>query len=526
MTVNEIIESGNKGSLRALFSFNSEDTDKLVIVKFNLWSRYFFPKYFTSIDAKFHKEIDQGNLDVYRGKLESFIDVAFRGAAKTARTKLFMGFVILNDIDQSHRYFKVLCEDKANSAQIVTDVYNMLVNNLIVQLYPETFEKTTTKREETMASFTTATSIKMTAGTVGTNQRGALQEDARPDLIWYEDFESRTTLRSARKTKSIWENMEEARTGLAKGGGCIYTCNYVSEQGNVHKLVTAPATRRRVLIIPIIENGVPTWVRYSLEDIEQMRRDDDDFEGERLCRPSASKDVLFDRETLDKMERLEPIKEVAGFRIYKKYDPSHRYAFGADVAGGIGLDSSTSCVIDFETIPAHVTGTFNNNNIKPMTFGDELARQGNMFGEALIAPERNNHGHATIGRLRQIYDNIFSPPIKETKVDQSVSQSKEYGWLTTGLSKPKMIFALSRAVEDGHLLLNDPILIQECASYSRNDLIDSENDPRLTTRHFDLLIAAAIAWQMKDYAKHPSIKDEQYDSILEEVKPLYADIGM
>jgi len=320
--------------------------------------------------------------------------------------------------------------------------------------------------------------------------------------------------------------MEEARTGLAKGGGCIYTCNYVSEQGNVHKLVTAPATRRRVLIIPIIENGVPTWVRYSLEDIEQMRRDDDDFEGERLCRPSASKDVLFDRETLDKMERLEPIKEVAGFRIYKKYDPSHRYAFGADVAGGIGLDSSTSCVIDFETIPAHVTGTFNNNNIKPMTFGDELARQGNMFGEALIAPERNNHGHATIGRLRQIYDNIFSPPIKETKVDQSVSQSKEYGWLTTGLSKPKMIFALSRAVEDGHLLLNDPILIQECASYSRNDLIDSENDPRLTTRHFDLLIAAAIAWQMKDYAKHPSIKDEQYDSILEEVKPLYADIGM
>jgi hypothetical protein len=30
--------------------------------------------------------------------------------------------------------------------------------------------------------------------------------------------------------------------------------------------------------------------------------------------------------------------------------------------------------------------------------------------------------------------------------------------------------------------------------------MDSEVDPRLTTRHFDLLIACAIAWQMKDYA--------------------------
>ena len=30
--------------------------------------------------------------------------------------------------------------------------------------------------------------------------------------------------------------------------------------------------------------------------------------------------------------------------------------------------------------------------------------------------------------------------------------------------------------------------------------MDNENDPRLTTRHFDLLIAAAIAWQMKDHA--------------------------
>jgi len=31
--------------------------------------------------------------------------------------------------------------------------------------------------------------------------------------------------------------------------------------------------------------------------------------------------------------------------------------------------------------------------------------------------------------------------------------------------------------------------------------MDREEDPRLTTRHFDLLIAGAIAFQMKDYAE-------------------------
>ncbi len=63
-----------------------------------------------------------------------------------------------------------------------------------------------------------------------------------------------------------------------------------------------------------------------------------------------------------------------------------------------------------------------------------------------------------------------------------------------------MMSAFKKAVEDGLLILNDEGLIAEAKTYSRNDLIDKEEDVRLTTRHFDLLVAAAIAWQMKDHA--------------------------
>jgi hypothetical protein len=54
-------------------------------------------------------------------------------------------------------------------------------------------------------------------------------------------------------------------------------------------------------------------------------------------------------------------------------------------------------------------------------------------------------------------------------------------------------------MEDGLLELSDPDLIAELRAYIRDDLMDRDEDVRLTTRHFDLLIACAIAWQMRSY---------------------------
>lgn len=504
---------------KALFLFNRQNSKQEVLFKFNLWARYFFPKYFTSKDATFHTDIDLGNLDAYWGNITAFVDIAFRGAAKTARTKLFIAFAISNDTDKFRKYIRVNSAEGDNSTQIVTDIYNMLINEK--ELYPEIFEKTTEKREERMSSFTTATGIKVKAGTVGTDQRGAIQEEARPDLEWDEDFENRTTLRSAKKTKAIWENMEESRTGLAVGGATIYTCNYISEMGNVHTLVTKESTGKRVLIVPIMKDGVSTWAeRYSAGAIEQMKQDDDDFWGERMCKPSASKDVLFDRESLEKQIPKEPIRISAGFKIYKEFDPSHRTGSGHDVAGGVGLDSSTSVFMDFDTIPAQVTATFANNTIKPEIFGDEIKRESDIFGGSIAGIEKNNHGHATIARARQLGVNLYKTEGKDTKIGNS--NPTEYGWHTNALSKPKMLFAFAKAVEDGLIELNDPALIAECKGYTRNDLIDDEKDPRLTTRHFDLLIAACIAWQMKDYARVEK-KEEIY---MPEIEPIYNDIGI
>lgn len=495
----EILEKGIKSEVRALFAFDSSDTEEQVLLKFHLWARWFFPQYFKASDAPFHRDIDTHNLRVYRAKLKSFTNIVFRGGAKTTRTKLFIAYAVSNDLNHTRKYIKVLSEDGTNSKQVVTDVYNMLINPRVRFYYPEIFEKTTEKREETMASFTTATGVKMRAGTVGTDQRGQIQEDARPDLIWFDDFETRKTLRSAVETKSIWDNMEEARTGLSKDGSAIYTCNYLSERGNVHRLVQKENADNVVLIVPIKFNGKPMWDAYTIEEIAKIEAAADDFAGEYLCEPSAGADIFFDRASLDRQSKKTPLRTVADFRIFHGFDPSHRYGAGFDVAGGVGLDSSTSVFIDFSTMPNKVAATFKSNTIKPDVFGHEIIREADMFGRPILAPE-NNKFDMCIGVLRhQGYDNIFFTEQKETRVGMP-PRVRTYGWNTNTMTKPKMLFDLKKAVEDGHLELSDPDLIAELRSYTRDDLMDKDEDVRLTTRHFDLLMAAAIAWQMRNHA--------------------------
>jgi hypothetical protein len=396
---------------------------------------------------------------------------------------------------------------------------------MMKSVYPEIFAKTDILREETMNGFTTATRVKVIAKQIGVEQRGKIMEDAKSDLDWYDDIETKKTIRSALITHNIWENMEEARTGLALKGASIYTANYFSEMGNVHKLVTEKLSERKVVqITPIITNphfetkednkkhlvgGNIIWDRYTIKDIDDFYQDDEDFEGERLCKPNASKDIYFDRDKLEAMPILEPIDTIAGFKIYKKYNPSHRYGSGHDVAGGVGLDSSASVFIDFDTIPAQVVGTYYSNEVLPEAFGDEIHSEGKRFGLPIQGVENNKYDQAIL-KAKQLGSNLFMQP--NNPIKSGYKPPTIYGWNTNSLTKSQMLSAFRSAIEDGLISLNDPDLIQEAKSFTRNDLIDNPPDPRLVTRHFDLLIAACIAWQMKDHSR-PARVHKPYSSI-------------
>lgn len=506
--IKKILDEGTPAQVRALFEFDRNTPEAIVLKKFRLWSRWFFPQYFQSKDAPHHELGDMKRIRIYLGLDPAFLNIAYRGDAKTTRAKLFRAFAIGNDTSHFRRYMRILSKDPGNAAQSVTDIYNMLISFRVKALYPEIFEKTEAKRQESMSVFITSTGIKVESDSIGTDQRGAVQSESRPDYDWYDDFETRMSLYSAVTTHKIWQNMEEAKTGLAKNGASEYTCNYISERGNVHKLVLRTEERYKMIVpIGVKKNGkwIPTWTRYTNEDIAYMEQHEDEFDGERLCKPSASKDVYFAREQVDKQVAIEPYDEINGLKFFKKFRPENRTVSASDVGGGVGLDSSTNVVIDLDCVPAEVIATYANNEIKPDAHAHVIAKQNkSFFGACYTAIEKN------YGSSNDIFKTIY-PTAMIHKTQRSADKIKfvnavEYGWETNGATKPMILAAFSKAVEDGLIHLNDEELIAECRSYTTADLMDNEIDPRMTTRHFDKLMAAAIAWYVGQFVRKPVVR--------------------
>jgi hypothetical protein len=499
--IKDIILNGSPAQKRAVFEFEDDNVEK-ILVKYKLFSKSQYIRYFKSGDAPFHDDMVRDYIRGYLG-IENINEVAYRGSAKTSLKKLFDVFVLLNDKRPNPRkYMKVLTKDLKNSKQVVTDVYNMIVE--VKHIYGDIFEKEgDTKREETMGSFTTKDQRKYTAGTVGQTQRGHVQDAFRPDYIWFDDVEDRDSIRSQVKTVGIIEKIGEAIDGMSPDGTYVLTANYISEYGAVQWFLDKKNAFTRITPMEG-PDGKPTWDRFTEKKMQAIKDDADDWWGEFQCDPTHSDDKFFDLNLVDRMiqEAKEPMRQSAGVNYYLPYKPNHRYAIGADISGGVGLDSCALTLFDFTT--GEVVATYHNNEIAPDIFAHELKRVGEEFGTCLIAPERNNMGVTTIDTLKSMYYNIY----KEHQTNKAFDiQTERLGWHTNSRTKPEMFYAFRTAFNDGLITIYDLDLLKEMKSYTKFDLVDQAT--ALATRHFDLLTSAVIAWQMKDHAGDPMFDAQQ-----------------
>lgn len=201
---------------------------------------------------------------------------------------------------------------------------------------------------------------------------------------------------------------------------------------------------------------------------------------------------LFNEMALEWQKQwLEDGKEMGGWIWHRKFIPSHRYAIGADIAEGVSQDSSTAILFDFTTMEE--VARFKSNKIAPDLFAHELRNWGDKYGFCLIAPERNNHGHTTIATLKHVYDNIYTE-IRQDKTEEK--DTKKLGWLTTAASKPKMLYELSDAINEKLIKIHSKDIFRELKTYDKEDLAQIRFDPE-QTKHWDLVIALAIVWQMR-----------------------------
>lgn len=554
-----------KDKIDLLTSGTREERAYATSKSFKLFCVYYFTKYFTYPIAPYHDDFFRDLEDLVYGRVKDATWIAFRESAKTSIAKMGLTWIIARKqmIDALRKqgeevshwgerlYVNVDCYDKQNAESILFDVVTELqTNELLIADFGQLYNQARTKDEATLkrvSNFVTNNRIRVETHTALTPMRGRLYQQHRPDFILRDDLENAITADSPAVTEKIIRLLDEAKGGMAGHGVSLTLGNLILEagvMGYVRKAVNGSGGRAR--FIPVVNRqGEPAWPdKYVKTDadaavfnndipdpskrkisLEGKRRELNAggrrvYEVEMLLDPVAAGSPFFDRPTIERLiaQCAQPPSEKAGLFLWQEYNPAHRYAIGADTGKGNGNDHSTSVLIDFSTIPARQAGSYANNLIPADQFAYELKRQADLFGSCLIAPEKNSEsGGSCLTTLKMIYDaNLIYRQVPLDRLSDQPLGSGELGWETNGATKYSILNDLRTAVEDGHLLIQDERILLEMKSFTFTDADDlGRSRVGHFTNHFDLLMATAIAWEMRKHARAkmtvPAYEQEPYE---------------
>ena len=508
--------------------------------EFAAFAMYYFAEFFTYKIPGFQWLMYKALNEFTRGKFKFLLWVMFRESAKTTIAKIYVVYVICY---RKKRFVNWDAYDKGNAEAALFDIATWLQTNSRLlndfgQLFYEESSRDAVRyaKMKRINEFITSNRVKVKAYSTQESTRGRIFDRYRPDLYVVEDFETSKTMESVPITAKIVKHIDELKSGLSVDGQVIFLCNYISETGSVAMLITEakenPMSWRMQMVSVEDANGEIAWpdkyvatndeaakinVKRARNEwvvsIDQLRKDLNAggrkvFEAEMMNSPEASGELFFDREKVDKdIERAKvkkPIKAVGGLSIWEEYSAKQRYAFGGDTSKGVMRDACASVGIRFAPTTeksALVIGTYASNTIAPDLFGDEMAAHGRLFGECLLAPELNNTGYATVTRLKGLkYPRIY----RKVHTDQVGKQiTKDLGWEATSANVATIYFNFRSAYENGEIIIYCPALLAELRAFTKRDLdhsskrVEGEQVQGVTTRHFDLLRAACIAWEMR-----------------------------
>jgi hypothetical protein len=215
----------------------------------------------------------------------------------------------------------------------------------------------------------------------------------------------------------------------------------------------------------------------------------------------ASGDCVFDVEIIDRRMR-EPrnvIEQRDRATMLVFFPPINgdngsepkEYIIGVDPAGG-GSDGDYACAQVIERGSgmqcAELQGHF-----APADLAARVALIAREYNNALIAVERNNHGHAVLASLslHEGHNNVYY-------------QGNNAGWLTSAASRPRMLETFAATLTNAPFLFSSTRLLEECRTFVRHP--DGSASAASGT-HDDLVMAMAVALAVRaDTAPNASRK--------------------
>lgn len=246
-----------------------------------------------------------------------------------------------------------------------------------------------------------------------------------------------------------------------------------------------------------LDDSQKAWYFKKAEDQEEdMAQEYPSFPEEAFM---ASGRPVFNRERIARdIKRAKEFKSELKTFVFKSNDKEHKvtvrvfhkpkeneaYSAGADVAEGLeDGDSSTAAVYNknYEMMAVY------EGKLDPDIFGEFLVELGLYYNSAMLVPELNNHGHATLAAIkRRKYYQVYRRVITEELADDT---QDKIGWLNTAKSKMKMLDDFKAAYRDDSLRIHCEHTLRQMMGLAL------EEDGNVILNGKDLCVATGLAIQ-------------------------------
>ena len=312
-----------------------------------LFMGYYFSEYIKYPFANFHFDMFQDWRDLRTGKIRELAWIIYRESAKTSLAKILITKMICF---KERNYPNVDSFDKGNAENFLFDIaQNLLTNHRIIRDFGILYDRKRSTEEMTrtrMDNFLTKNNVLIEAHSVAESVRGRLFGHQRPDFLTMDDFETNKTKDSLAYTSGTRGHIEEFATGLDSNAGILYLGNYITKTGVVQWLMDRALEdpRVRVRMVPVIENGLPTWpAKYALTteealatgkiSLEDKRKQFGTvvFETEMMNNPIGSEYQVFKSEMFHRISLDEVLKK--NCRIFMTIDTAISQTKNGDYTG-------------------------------------------------------------------------------------------------------------------------------------------------------------------------------------------------
>jgi hypothetical protein len=172
--------------------------------------------------------------------------------------------------------------------------------------------------------------------------------------------------------------------------------------------------------------------------------------------------------------------------VYHEMDPGEGYVIGADIGMGVrDGDWSVAHVLDSEK---RQVAKFR-AQVHPDYFATILNSLGRYYNNALIGPERNNHGLLTCVRLWKdlSYPNVYMDLTEGQTEDRD---SINIGFATTAKTRPLIIDRLRASLREGDISVYDKTTLKELQTFVVNEAGRMEAEANC---HDDEVLSLAIS---------------------------------